>query len=246
MKPEVMVVGVYHLGNTSDLIQVEQKNDDDLKLQAQEVVDALSRFNPTKLAVEAESEVQSELNESYRKYQSDDPNPTKNEIEMIGFPIAKQSGISEISCVDWRGDDSENVPLEDVLQYAKKYEPERYIKMTTYIESMQNQAEEWSRLPILEGFKRVNETETVKYLHQFYMEFAMIGKEKDYYSMDWLTWWYKRNLIIYSNIRRLMTSPQDRVLLLIGGGHVHLIKQFLEESGACTVVNASEYLKMQK
>ena len=216
---------------------------DDLKLQAKEVVDALSRFNPTKLAVEAEWEVQSKLNESYRKYQLDDPNPTKNEIEMIGFPLAKKSGISEVSCVDWRGDDNETAPIGDILQYAKEYEPERYKKiMTTYIEPMQREAEELSKLTILEGYKRVNEAETVKKMHQFYMEFAMIGKEKDYYAMDWLTWWYKRNLILYTNVRRLISTPQDRILLLIGGGHVHLVKQFLEESGVCTVVDANEYL----
>jgi len=29
MSPEVMVVGVYHLGDTSDLINVERKNDND-------------------------------------------------------------------------------------------------------------------------------------------------------------------------------------------------------------------------
>ena len=207
MSPEVMIVGVYHLGNTTDLINVERKNDNDLKLQAKEVVDALSRFNPTKLAVEAEWETQSRLNESYRKYQLDDPNPTKNEIEMIGFPLAKESGISEISCIDWRGDDSESAPIGDILQYAKEYEPERYKKiMTTYIEPMQREAEELSRLSILEGYKRVNEAETVKKMHQFYMEFAMIGKEKDYYAMDWLTWWYKRNLILYTNVRRLIIN----------------------------------------
>ena len=46
MSSEVMIVGVYHLGNTTDLINIERKNDTDLKLQAKEVVDALSRFNP--------------------------------------------------------------------------------------------------------------------------------------------------------------------------------------------------------
>lgn len=114
--------------------------------------------------------------------------------------------------------------------------------MKTYIEPMQREAEEWTKRSILEGFKRVNEAETVKMLHEFYMELAMIGKEKDYYAMDWLTWWYKRNLILYSNVRRQITSPQDRVLLLIGGSHVHLIKQFLNESGVCTMVDANEYL----
>ena len=244
MKPEVMIVGVYHLGSTSDLIEVESKNDNDIKLQAKEVVHALSRFKPTKLAVEAVWESQSKMNESYQNYQLDDSNPTKNEIEMIGFPLAKKSGISEVSCVDWRGDDSENAPIDDILQYAEEYEPERYKKLlTAHMKPVQREAEEWSRLSIIEGYKRINEAETVEMLHQFYMEFAMIGKEKDYYAIDWLTWWYKRNLILYTNVRRLITSSQDRVLLLIGGGHVHLIKQFLEESGVCTVVDADEYLK---
>ncbi|QFF99127.1 hypothetical protein PB01_09960 [Psychrobacillus glaciei] len=243
MRPEVMIVGVYHLGDTSDLIKFESKDDNDLKLQAKEVVDALSRFNPTKLAVEAEWEVQSKLNESYRKYQLDDPKPTKNEIQMIGFPLAKKSGLSEVSCVDWRGDDNEDTSLEDILKYAEEYEPERYKKiMTTYVEPMQREFEKLSQLSILEGYKRVNEAETVKKMHQVYMELAMIGKKKDYYATGWLTWWYKRNLIIYTNVRRLISNPQDRILLLVGGGHVHLIKQFLEESEVCTVIDANEYL----
>ena len=243
MKPEVMIVGVYHLGETSDLISMERANDDDLQLQAKEVVDALSRFNPTKLAVEAECEVQSKINESYRKYQLDDSNSAKNEIQMIGFPLAKKAGVSEVSCVDWRGDDNESAPIEDILQYAKEYEPERYQEiMTTYIEPMQREMEELSNLTILEGYKRVNEAKTVKKMHQIYMEFAMIGKGKEYYAMDWLTWWYKRNLILYTNVRRLLSTPQDRVILLIGGAHVHLIKQFLEESGVCKVVDTNEYL----
>ena len=243
MSPEVMIVGVYHLGNTTDLVHIERNNDNDLMLQAKEVVEALSRFNPTKLAVEAEWEVQSQLNESYRKFQLDEANPLKNEIQMIGFPLAKISGISEVSCIDWRRGDNESASIDDILQYAKENEPERYKKiMTTHIEPMQREAEELSGLSILEGYKRVNEAETVKKMHQVYMEFAMIGREKDYYAMDWLTWWYKRNLILYTNVRRLISSPQDRILLLIGGSHVHLIKQFLEESGVCTVVDANEYL----
>ena len=243
MKPEVMIVGTYHLGSTPDLISIEHDKDRDVKLQAMEVVNALSRFNPTKLAVEAEYEMQSKINESYRKYQLGELKPIGNEIEIIGFPLADKSGISEVSCVDWRGDDSESAPIGDILQYAKEHEPERYKEiMTAYMEPMQREAEEWGKLSILEGYKRVNEAEVVNMLHQFYMEFAMIGKEKDYYAMDWLTWWYKRNLILYTNIRRLITSPQDRVLLLIGGSHVHLVKQFLEESGVCTVVDANEYL----
>lgn len=103
MKPEVMIVGVYHLGSTTDLISIERDNDRDVMLQAKEVVDALIRFNPTKLAVEAECEIQSRITKSYRKYQLGELKPSENEIEIIGFPLAERLGISEVSCVDWRG-----------------------------------------------------------------------------------------------------------------------------------------------
>lgn len=244
MKSEVMIIGVYHYGETSDLTKVEQKNVNDLKIQSKEVVDALSQFNPTKIAVETVFEEQTNLNENYRNYQLDDFKQRKNEIELIGFPLAKKMGISEISCVDWMEDENEYAELGDILQYAKEYENERYNHiMQKYVEPMQRQSEELSTISILEGYERLNNIETVKQMHEVYMELAMIGKEKKYYGIDWLTWWYKRNLIIYTNLRRVITDPHDRVLLLIGSGHVHLIKQFLEKSGTCKVIDANEYLK---
>jgi hypothetical protein len=241
---EVMIIGVYHLGETSDLTKVEQKNRYDLEIESKEVVEALSQFNPTKLAVEAVCEEQTDLNENYRNYQLNNFKQRTNEIELIGFPLAKQMGISEISCIDWMEDENEYAELGDILQYAKEHENERYNHMMKkYIEPMKLQSEELSTISILEGYKRLNNIETVKQMHEVYMELAMIGKEKNYYGIDWLTWWYKRNLIIYTNLRRVITDPKDRVLLLIGSGHVHLIKQFLEESGTCKIIDANEYLK---
>src|SRR5690625_442406 len=153
-------------------------------------------------------------------------------------------GISEISCIDWMEDENEYADFGNILQYAKENESERYNHiMQKYIELMQLLADALPIFSILEAYKRLNNIETIKYLHEVYMEIAMIGKEKNYYGIDWLTWWYKRNLIIYTNLRRVITSSEDRVLLLIGGSHVHLIKQFLQESEACKVIDANEYLK---
>lgn len=244
MKPEVMIIGVHHLGETQDLIKVEQKNINDLKIQSKAVVEVLSQFNPTRLAVEAVHEEQESLNKNYRNYKLGDSKQRKNEIELIGFPLAEKMGISEIDCIDWMEDENEYADFGDILQYAKEHESERYNHiMQKYIEPMQLLAEELSTISILEAYKRLNNIETIKYLHEVYMEIAMIGKEKNYYGIDWLTWWYKRNLIIYTNLRRVITSSEDRVLLLIGGSHVHLIKQFLRESEACKVIDANKYLK---
>ena len=35
---------------------------------------------------------------------------------------------------------------------------------------------------------------------------------------------------IYVNLTRITESADDRILLIIGAGHVYLIQQFLEES----------------
>lgn len=243
MKPKVMVVGVYHFGETTDLTRVEQKSMEELSSESYEVVQALSRFNPTRLAVEAVPENHVPVNERYAKYQAGDATLERDESELIGFPLAKQAGIQEVSCVDWMGDSSDYAELGDVLQYAEEHEPERYLHlMGHYIEPMQHDVAELARLSVLEAFQRLNQPKAVRNMHEVYMEFAMIGKEKNYYATDWLTWWYKRNLIIYTNVRRLIASPQDRVLLLIGSGHVHLVKQFLRESGVCDVVDAREFL----
>ena len=243
MKPEVMIIGVHHLGETPDLIKVKQKSINDLNRESQEVIEVLSQFKPTKLAVEAVRGERENLNKNYRNYQLGSFKQRKNEIELIGFPLAEKMGISEIDCIDWMEDENEYADLGDILQYAQEHETEGYNHiMQNYIEPMQLLSKELSTLSILEAYRRWNNPETIKYLHEVYMEIAMIGRGKNYYGIDWLTWWYKRNLIIYTNLRRVIMNFEDRVLLLIGGSHVHLIKQFLKESKACKVIDAKEYL----
>jgi Family of unknown function (DUF5694) len=40
----------------------------------------------------------------------------------------------------------------------------------------------------------------------------------------------------------ITNSPSDNTLLIIGAAHIHLVSQFLKESGMFEVVNATEYL----
>ena len=75
------------------------------------------------------------------------------------------------------------------------------------------------------------------------MLIAQIGKGTDYIGIDWLRWWYQRNLIIYSNLAKITNSPDDRTLLIIGGAHIHPVSQFIKESGMMDVVPAMAYLK---
>lgn len=55
-------------------------------------------------------------------------------------------------------------------------------------------------------------------------------------------YWYYRNMLIYKNLVSLIDSNEERIFVLYGAGHLHLLLQFLKESGLFDVKVASDYL----
>lgn len=78
--------------------------------------------------------------------------------------------------------------------------------------------------------------------HEVYMHVARIGGWDNYIGLDWLRWWYQRNLIIYANLTKLIDTNNDRIFLIIGCDHVYTVKQFLKESGLFEVEDANTYI----
>ena len=61
-----------------------------------------------------------------------------------------------------------------------------------------------------------------------------------------LAGWYKRNLLIYgSNPVRLIDSPQERILLLIGQGHAKLLSEYIAESPNLRLADPEQYLPLE-
>lgn len=78
----------------------------------------------------------------------------------------------------------------------------------------------------------------------------MIMEEKDLYvgfpdhhiGADLVGEWYKRNLRIYANIWRAVQPGSDRVLLLMGQGHIWTLRQFFRENPRFEVVPVADVL----
>lgn len=75
------------------------------------------------------------------------------------------------------------------------------------------------------------------------MQIARIGTGTDYIGVDWVRWWYQRNLTIFSNLSGLVSDSNDRIILLIGAAHIYLVRQFLLESGVFEVESTLHYLQ---
>jgi hypothetical protein len=64
-----------------------------------------------------------------------------------------------------------------------------------------------------------------------------------YARADLVNNWYKRNLRIFANLNRVTEIGKDRVLLLIGSGHLAILRQLASDSDYFCVVDPVEYLK---
>ena len=70
MKPTVMILGTYHMDNPeADAVNFEADDVLTAKRQRelQQLIEQLARFNPTKIAVEADTSLDAEVNTEYQK-----------------------------------------------------------------------------------------------------------------------------------------------------------------------------------
>lgn len=237
-----MVLGTFHFQGSLDVVQTDAGNllSDEKQQEIDEVVNELASFKPTKIAVEVEKIHNKKLNENYQDYLNNSFDLTVNEVHQLGFKAGKKLTLKNMSGIDWM-ENIGNRSIDEVLEWAQQNQPLLFEKiMNEYIAKLEMNLKD---LTVLEALKLINNDErTVPLDHETYMQIAKIGKANEYVGIDWVRWWYQRNLIIYKNILNLIDDAEDRILLIIGSGHLHLITQFLEENGEVVIENLNDFL----
>ncbi|XXM70815.1 DUF5694 domain-containing protein [Lysinibacillus sphaericus] len=93
MKKEIVLVGTYHFEQNVELVGKKEK-------EVIELVDHLAHYKPTKVAVEWGKSADKELNLKYRKSNGDF---SIDEIQQIGFRLAKKLNHKNVYAVNWTG-----------------------------------------------------------------------------------------------------------------------------------------------
>ncbi|MEM1122833.1 MAG: DUF5694 domain-containing protein, partial [Bacteroidota bacterium] len=122
-KAQVMVLGTYHMNNPGqDVYNMEADDVLAAKRQAEikELVAALAKFQPTKIAIERSVDTKSDSLEqlAFRQYLDGNRKLNRNEDEQIGFRLAKQLGHKKIYCVD---DSTTDFPFNNMVEYATQH-----------------------------------------------------------------------------------------------------------------------------
>ncbi|TFJ93919.1 DUF5694 domain-containing protein [Lentibacillus salicampi] len=171
--------------------------------------------------------------------QNDIVKPEVNEVHQFGFRLASELRHEKVYAVDWM-EEIGNIGLGKVFDWAEKHQPETIEMINKYYRPKIERA--MVSPNIFDRIRAINTELNIKLNHEMYMTIARIGRGNGYVGIDWVRWWYQRNLTIYANLTEITTCPSDRTLLIIGSAHVHLVTQFLQESGLFDVVPANDYL----
>ena len=133
LKTPILFLGVYHMANP-ELDAVRFVADDVLSPVRQREIEALvvhlQQFRPTKVLVEAPYS-DATWQSRYQAYLHGDAKLSANEIEQLGFRIAKAQHIPEVGCIDYpmflnglRPDEMSFPDHSDVLHREHQSDPE--------------------------------------------------------------------------------------------------------------------------
>ncbi|GMK37349.1 hypothetical protein PCCS19_04020 [Paenibacillus sp. CCS19] len=244
-KPKLMILGTFHMGPSNDLFshQLQDILTDKRQQEIVEVVERIKRYRPTKLALEVETRNSEIINGQYEQYLAGTCELRVNEIYQVGFRIASELMHRKVYCIDWMEQGASTKGSGDVYEWAKKHQPELFESIFGWLHHTYSNEGEVSYRTILDMYRECNEPFQVKQHHTMYVNMARIGDWDQYIGMEWLIWWYQRNLILFSNLARIVDSSDDRILLIVGSAHVQIVSQFIEESGLFERELAYDYLR---
>ena len=241
--PQVMVVGTVHLANPG-ADAVKSALDDVLAPKRQReieaVVGSLARYRPTKILVEREPRVQPRLDSTYRAYVAGSYQLTRNEVDQVAFRLAKQMGHAGVWAIDHQMGLAFDKAMEFAARNGQQDEVARFGATIQKIEAYFNRL--YATGTIAEILAVQNSDAQADDGVAMYQLMSRIGKDTSYVGADIAADWYRRNIRIYANILRLI-EPGDRVLVLIGGGHRPLLRQFFLQSPGYEFVPTLPYLK---
>jgi hypothetical protein len=243
---QVMVLGTYHMNNPG-LDAMKVQTDDvltpDRQSQVADLVTRLAAFKPDKVMIES-AYGDDTYPKRYTDYLAGKHELTRNEIEQIGFRLAKQLGHKTIYPVDYpmfedggaadfyfanhpdaqKQVDADNAKLQEEGKKEATLQHQSSVKdYLVYLNS-----------PNAWGF----DLDTRMTMQE---EMRMVQNDQ-YAGADILTSWFKRNTRIMANVLRSLEPSDKHVLIMFGAGHTRYLWDLVDAAPQLCRIAPAQYL----
>ena len=238
---EVLLLGTFHYHNPgADVAQT--KSFDILSPKAQKDLDKMTAqilaFNPTKLFVEWPYKEQAELDSLYNLYKAGNyfkqENLSnfykKNEIFQLAFRVAKANNLERVYAIDYT---DTNFPYTEVMEDIEanqqtQLQQEIEEKLKWFSADFDSQIDQGVSLTAL---TLAMNTKAMRYesnnLHNNVLSLA--GNTEQFNGALLTAEWYKRNLYMWSLVRKYTEEPDKRVMVLAGSSHAAMFQIFVDQ-----------------
>lgn len=242
---KIAFLGTYHFNNPG-LDEFNPEVDDVLsdKRQAEikVVVDALAEYKPTHIAIEQPLSKSTWMKELYTEFcEANGVTERRAEIIQLGFRLAHLLNHDGVHCIDVAGE----FPMDEVMGYAAQNGHTDFIEMISTIgqEFMQDFAKRQTVSTVGQLLHFFNTEEALSLNHSIYQHILRIGEAPDYVGAKLVSLWYERNLKIFTEITKL-ADADSRILVIIGQGHVPILRQAAKDSTYLDCVPIQDYLPL--
>jgi hypothetical protein len=239
-RPEILVLGAYHMANPGHDINNMQA-DDVLSPKRQreiaQLTEVLKRFHPTKIAIEA-GVGNKRVAQQYADYLAGSYVLSRNEIDQIGYRLGKELGHHAIYPVDEDGD----FPWLRVVNYAKANGVTEKLEAVNagWATFVKEQGDFLGSHSVLETLEFMNSDSRVARDVGSYFAVARFGEPFEYAGPDLLAAWYQRNIRIYHNIVALIDSPAEKILVIYGAGHLGWLRQDIADDPSVKLLKLAD------
>jgi hypothetical protein len=243
----VMLLGTYHFANPG-ADAIKQTVDDVLaprrQREIEDVVQRLSRWAPDQIAVEWPFSFADSIEARYERYRAGTLAPSRDEVVQIGFRLAARLGHPAVHPIDYR------MPIgNDSIGALTKRRPELKRTSDSIMAVMQAAADShavWMRGATIAEHLRAANTEEA--LHQgnslgMFGSLLQVGEGDNYGGPQLLAKWYERNIRMAHHLTRILRPGSDRLLVIVGSGHVPPLRNILDEAPQFCPVSPLPYLR---
>lgn len=225
--PILMLFGTFHFANPArDL--VKSGVNDVLSAASQsylaELTQRISKYNPSHILLEYDPTEDQSVNNRYGKYRNDEYQLSRDEIEQLGFRIAKSLGLNRVHSFDER-----NIPwLSEKLfeQLNKSPEIEKQFNEAIF-QLTEEEKSAQSTLSLRELLKRYNSAEMDRRNKSLYLMTNAIGVDENFVGADASASWWHRNFRMFARIQKF-AQPGARLLVIGGQGHIAVIRDLVK------------------
>ncbi len=250
-RAQLMLLGTFHFADAG-LDAYKPKFHVDIKsperqAEVQEAARLIAEFRPTKVAVEWGSQHQARTDSLYRAYVAGEFELGSNEVYQLGFRIARMMGHERVWLVDAPGRsyfpdwteaeyEAKNAKLRPLVRERPDW-TSRFTQLYSWGDSVK------SVVPLRDFLIFQNSSDRVRQGHGHYtVDSFHLHTDGDWFGPDAGTRWYNRNLRIFANLQRITDSDEERILFIVGSGHLPILRFLADASPEYEMVEPNDFL----